>query len=174
MTDTDRTPLELVRLLHASTNALAAEVWALGPQATARPAEGEWCANEVLGHLIEADKRGFASRIRTVIAEDRPTFVKWDQPAVAAERRDHLRDASELIQEFMSARETDLAFMAELDPAVMARVGIHPTVGELSVGDLLNEWVHHDREHLAQMLAVTQSQVRPFMGNAQKFGQPKP
>jgi hypothetical protein len=174
MTDIDRTPLELVRLLHASTNALAAEVWALGTQATTRPAEGEWCANEVLGHLIEADRRGFAGRIRTVLAEERPTFERWDQPGIAAARRDNLRDPGELIQEFMSAREEDLAFVAELSPTVMGRLGIHPAVGELSIGDLLHEWVHHDREHLAQMLAVTQGQVRPFMGNAQKFGQPKP
>lgn len=172
MTDTALSPVEIVRLLHASTNALAAEVWALGRRAAVRPAEGEWCANEVLGHLIEADRRGFAGRIRTVLAEERPTFVKWDQPGVARERRDNERDPSELIQEFMTARETDLSFMAELDPAVLGRVGIHPKVGELSIGDLLHEWVHHDREHLAQMLAVSQVLVRPFMGNARKFSDP--
>lgn len=172
MTATALTPIEIVRLLRASTNALAAEAWALGPHATIRPAEGEWCATEVLGHLIEADRRGFAGRIRTVLAEDRPTFVKWDQPGVARERRDNERDPSDLIQEFMTARGTDLAFMAEIDPALLRRVGIHPKVGELSVNDLLHEWVHHDREHLAQMLAVSQVLVRPFMGNTRKFSEP--
>jgi hypothetical protein len=172
MTDTALSPVEIVRLLHATTNDLVAEVWALGSRATIRPAEGEWCANEVLGHLIEADRRGFAGRIRTVLAEDRPTFVKWDQPGVAQERRDNERDPNELVQEFLAARETDLAFMAQIDPALLGRVGIHPSVGELSVNDLLHEWVHHDREHLIQMLAVSQVLVRPFMGNARKFSDP--
>jgi len=172
MSDAALSPAEIVRLLRASTNALAAEAFALGPRASIRPAAGEWCANEVLGHLIEADRRGFAGRIRTVLAEDRPTFVKWDQPGVARERRDNERDTSELIQEFMTARETELAFMAQVDPSLLERTGIHPKVGELSVRDLLHEWVHHDREHLAQMLAVSQVLVRPFMGNARKFSDP--
>lgn len=169
-----RLPLDLVRLLHASTNALAAEVWALGGEAALRPAPGEWCANEVLGHLIEADQRGFAGRIRAVVAEDRPAFTPWDQPGVARERRDQEKDPADLVAAFLAARERDLAWVAELDPSLMTRVGIHPAVGELSVGDLLNEWIHHDREHLAQMLAISQAFVRPFMGNALKFSQPNP
>jgi hypothetical protein len=37
------------------------------------------------------------------------------------------------------------------------------------VKDLLQEWVHHDRNHTKQVLAVVQSRVYPHMGNAQKF-----
>lgn len=169
-----RSPAEIVRLLHASTNAIIAEVWGLNTQAAVRPAPEEWCANEVLGHLIEADQRGFAGRVRQVIAEDRPTFTPWDQPAVARERRDQEKHPADLVAVFLAARERDLAWLAELDPALMGRVGVHPSVGELAVGDILNEWVHHDREHLAQLLAITQAFVRPFMGNALKFSQPNP
>lgn len=40
-----------------------------GLLATWHPAEGEWCVNEVLGHLIEAEARGFAGRIRQILAD---------------------------------------------------------------------------------------------------------
>jgi hypothetical protein len=54
-------------------------------------------------------------------------------------------------------------------PADLDRVGLHPEVGELRVRDLLGEWVHHDRNHVRQLLANTQARVWPQMGNAQRF-----
>jgi len=39
------------------------------------------------------------------------------------------------------------------------------------VGDLLHEWVHHDRNHTKQLLSVAQARVWPSMGNARKFAE---
>ena len=166
------TPAEIVRLVRASTDAAAGEVRALGDGARTRPAPGEWSANEVLGHLIEADRRGFVGRARAALDADRPMFQEWDQPAVAAARHDDERDPEELVREFLAAREDDLALVGSLDPATFERAGIHPVVGELTVGNILHEWVHHDREHVAQMYAISRALVRPGMGNARKFSDP--
>jgi hypothetical protein len=51
----------------------------------------------------------------------------------------------------------------------LSRVGMHPEVGPLRVDELLGEWVHHDRNHVRQMLAVTQARVWGQMGNARRF-----
>jgi len=51
------------------------------------PAPGEWCAKEVLGHLIETEKRGFAGRIRIILKSDSPQLEGWDQEAVARARK---------------------------------------------------------------------------------------
>lgn len=170
----DRAPLALAQiaaLVRASGDAAVAEIRALGDRARIAPAPGEWSASEVLGHLIEADRRGFVGRMRLALHEDRPTFEPWDQPSVAAARRDRERGSEDLVAEFLAEREEGLRFVASLDEAACARVGLHPHVGELSVSDLLHEWVHHDREHLAQMLAVSQSFVWPAMGNARRFSE---
>jgi len=42
-------------------------------------------------------------------------------------------------------------------------------VGDLRVDELLGEWVHHDRNHVRQMLAVTQERVWAQMGAARAF-----
>lgn len=168
-------PLDLpgiAALMRASGDAAIAEIRALGRLSGVAPAPGEWSAREVLGHLIEADRRGFVGRIRAVVGQDHPTFETWDQPAVAAERGDAGRDPELLITEFLEGRERGLSFVSGLDVAVCARTGLHPIVGELSVWDLLHEWVHHDREHLAQIMRVTQSLVWPAMGNARRFSDP--
>ena len=62
--------------------------------------------------------------------------------------------------------------MAGLREADLGRGGHHPTVGYLRVGDLLHEWVHHDRNHLKQILSNVQAYTWPHMGNAQKFSAP--
>jgi len=52
------------------------------------------------------------------------------------------------------------------------RPGRHPQVGDVTVRDILHEWVHHDREHLAQLTALTQRLVWPGMGNARRLSEP--
>ena len=81
-------PDALTALLLASAHAIAAEASALGPRARVRPADGAWCANEIIGHLIEAETRGFNRRIRAILADREPVLETWDQPAVAAARDD--------------------------------------------------------------------------------------
>ena len=42
----------------------------------------------------------------------------------------------------------------------------------MTVRDISHEWVHHDRDHLAQLTALTQRPVWPGMGNARRFSEP--
>jgi hypothetical protein len=160
-------------LLAASATTVVAELIALGDDSGWRPEPGEWSANECVGHLIEAERRGFAGRIRRILAADRPDIPAdleaWDPPAVAEARRDHLRSGAELAAEFDAMRADGVRFVRGLKAVDMARVGMHPDVGPLRVDELLGEWVHHDRNHIRQMLAVTQARVWAQMGNARRF-----
>jgi DinB superfamily len=166
-------PAEAAGLLRAASAMLRAEAGAL-PERVLRhhPAPGEWCVKEVLGHLIEAERRGFSGRIRQILAADRPVFQGWDQAAVARERRDCERSARDLLAEFEALRDDGAVLAAGLRPADLERGGQHPTVGFLTVADLVQEWVHHDRNHLRQILENVRDFVWPAMGNAQRFSAP--
>ena len=160
-------------LLAASATTVIAEIIALGDEAGWRPEPGEWSSNECVGHLIEAERRGFAGRIRRILATDRPDIPahleSWDPPAVAEARRDHLRSGAELAAEFDAMRSDGVRLVRSLKVADMGRVGIHPLAGPLRVDEVLGEWVHHDRNHIRQLLAVTQARVWSQMGNARRF-----
>jgi len=163
-------PAAVAPFLRATLATLTAEVDALSAEALAwHPAPGEWCVKEVLGHLIETERRGFAGRIRIILAGPEPRLEGWDQNAVAAARRDCGRDARELLGELATMRQDSVRLVEELKAADLARGGDHPTVGRLTVADLLNEWIHHDRNHVRQILANVQAYVWPHMGNARKF-----
>jgi hypothetical protein len=166
-------PSAVAELLGAAATIIRAELSALPAEVlTWHPAGGEWCAQEVVGHLIEAEKRGFAGRIRIILANDSPKFEGWDQDAVARARKDCDRDWAGLRDEFSVLRADSVPLVAGLGSADLKRGGHHPKVGFLTVGDLLHEWVHHDRNHIRQMLANVQAFAWPHMGNAQRFSRP--
>jgi hypothetical protein len=160
-------------LLQSAAAMIHAEMGALGSAALEfHPAPGEWCAKEVLGHLIECERRGFSGRVAIILDGDRPALEGWDQEAVARARHDCGREWSTLYQEFLTLRRASVAQVAGLAPADLKRGGAHPKVGLLRVSDLLHEWVHHDRNHIRQMLANVQAYAWPHMGNAQRFSLP--
>jgi hypothetical protein len=161
---------QIARLLRSSTAAIEGEVGAASPVVLGwHPAPGEWCVKEVLGHLIEADRRGFAGRVQLLLDLADPVLQGWDQGEVATARGDCDRDAVELLHEFVSGREAGLQLLARLTVADLPRSGRHPKVGRLSVGDIVSEWVCHDRNHLKQLLSNVQAYVWPQMGAAQGF-----
>ncbi len=169
---TPLTPDEIAPLLAATVATLRAEVRGLGRGAGWRPAAGLWSVNACIGHLIECDRRAYDGRIRLILDTDGVVLMGWDPVAVAAGRHDEQADPIALVEAFAAGRSKGIALVRSLTPGDLGRVGIHPDVGALTVGDLLGEWVHHDREHVRQALAVTQARVWPQMGGAQRFSEP--
>ena len=165
-------PMEIAALLEAAMATLQAELRALPERLAAwHPAPGEWCVKEVVGHLIEAERRGFAGRIRILLASDRPELEAWSQTAVAKARGDCVQPVAVLLDELARLRRDSATLVRGLGEVELERSGRHPKVGVLRVHDLLQEWVHHDRNHIRQALANVQAYVWPAMGNSQKFSE---
>jgi hypothetical protein len=168
--DAPLAPADVAALLPATVALRRAEIGALPERVVSwHPAPGEWCVKDVLGHLIEADRRGFDGRIRIILGADTPALERWDPPAVARARRDCAKPVAALLEELADMRQASVALVQGLREADLDRAGAHPTVGRLRVRDLLQEWVHHDRTHVRQALANVQAYVWPAMGNSQKF-----
>jgi hypothetical protein len=164
------TPREAAALLQAAAGAMEAELSVLPPAVlTHHPAPGEWCVQEVVGHLIEAERRGFAGRIRILLDEDDPALQTWDPDDVARQRHDCERNGAALVHEFIRLRAESAVLVAGLRAEDLRRSGRHPKVGTLHVQDLLHEWIHHDGNHFRQMLANVQSYVWPYMAGTQRF-----
>jgi hypothetical protein len=168
------TPRQIAALLAASAAGIGAEVEALPPSLAAwHPAPGEWCVKECLGHLIEAERRGFAGRIRFLVTSDgAPALASWDQVEVARARNDCDADLAQLLDEFAADRAASVTLVASLSESQLGRGGEHPQVGHLTVAEVVSEWVHHDRNHFKQMLGNVQECAWRQMGNARAFSLP--
>ena len=164
-------PMRIAGLLSASAATVVAELVALGGEGGWRPEPGEWSANECVGHLIEAERRGSPAD-RRIVADADPAGrcrsragLRRPSPMRGAITCARLRAAAE----FDALRLEGIELVRGLRPADLELAGLHPEVGLLRVDELLGEWVHHDRNHIRQMLAVTQARVWPQMGNARRF-----
>lgn len=164
---------EVARLLGATARIVEAELGGLGDDlATWRPGPGEWCANEVVGHLVEADARGYAGRIRRILAAPagvEPDELGWDQPTVAADRGDCAKPAAALVDELAASRRDAVELVLSLQSADMERAAGHQVVGRVTVRELLDEWCAHDRVHLQQLLKSVEARAWPVMGNTRRF-----
>lgn len=164
------TPREAAAVLAGSGDAAVRLARSLPSDAARwRPGPNEWCVNECLGHLIEAESRGFGGRMRLILESDEPRLEAWDAAEIAAARDDRRREPSELAAELEKRRAESLELLSSVREADLQRGGVHPRIGRITVDELLHEWVHHDANHLRQALAAVEAYVWPAMGNTQTF-----
>ena len=126
---------------------LAQLVWNLSSaDVRIRPCADSWTIVEIAGHLGDAE-RVMRARIQQICTHDVPTIVPFDQDASV--RLHHYNDADiqTLLADLHQERQTTLAFVASLSPAVYARTGWHPEVGLLRVDMMLEYLAKHDYQH---------------------------
>jgi len=160
-------PQEVAARIDAAGTAIEAELGTMSDNlASWHPAEGEWCVKEVLAHLTLSESHGFAGRIAQILAADEPR-LKATGPAAPACGA----DLADMLARFREQRVKSVELVSRLEPADLARAGIHERIGRLTVDELLHEWVHHDRAHLRQILGNVQAYVWPEMGGTQAFSE---
>lgn len=137
-----------------------------------RPAAGEWCVNECLGHIIEAERRGFAGRIRLILETPGRAVEDWNQVEVQKARADDGKPLEDLLAEFATVRSDSVLLVEGLQPSDLPKSCEHPFAGTLTIGGLLHEWIHHDQNHYRQAQANIQAYLWPSMGGSQRFSQP--
>ena len=126
--------------------------------------ENTWSPYEVLGHLIEGEKKDWIPRTRIILShlEDR-TFDTFDRYA-------HLEESSktieELLQEFKTLRENNLSELKSfaLNEQAFSKKGVHPDFGEVDLKQLLATWVVHDLGHISQINRVMAKQYVNVVG----------
>lgn len=150
-------------VLQAELNVLPVEVlgWHFDPK--------EWCIKQVLGHLIETEKNGFAKRIPLMVKVKDPQLVSLDQDKEALIRNDCEQDAKNLLKEFGLLRGKSCVIVAALKDSDLARGGWHPDAGYLMIEDLLHEWIYHDLDHIRQITDVVQRYIWNHMGKTQDW-----
>jgi hypothetical protein len=148
------TPQTLRVLLHDVDRAVL--IW--------RPAPGEWCINEVVGHLIEADRQAFMVRIKGMLKAEHYEIQAVDADEIAAKRRDNEREVFDLIDELARQRETCSELVLGLSPEDIERSGEYPPHGEFRIADFVHEWAFHDCDHLQQILGNLKTRIWPHMG----------
>jgi hypothetical protein len=126
---------------------------------------GTWSPHEVLGHLIHGEKTDWVPRARHIFEHgDAVPFEPFDRGGHKALCRE--KSPAELLDLFAAAREESLAALRAmpLTPANLARRGLHPALGPVTLGQMLATWVVHDHNHVAQICKGLAYQYRQDVG----------
>jgi len=128
-----------------------------------RTMDESWSPYDVLGHLIHGERTDWVPRIRIIVTHgSAQAFTPFDREGM----RDNTDDVDALLGTFASAREQSLTALRDLDltPDDLTRVGSHPDLGTVTLGELLASWVVHDLSHVAQIAETMAKRYRTDIG----------
>ncbi|HEX5396284.1 MAG TPA: DinB family protein [Candidatus Limnocylindria bacterium] len=124
------------------------EAWTNAPDAA-----GGWRPRDVVGHLITGEQTDWMVRTRRILEDgtSRP-FDRFERFAML--ERDAGVPLDELVERFAALRGANLSKLGELvSEADLDRRGLHPSLGEVTLRELLATWAVHDLDHISQIHA---------------------
>ena len=127
--------------------------------------ENTFSAFDVVGHLIHGEKTDWPARIKMILEQGTSqTFISYDRFAMYEESNGKLIE--QLLDEFEICRKENLVWLGSLNlqQEDLEKKGMHPSLGEVSLRQLLSTWVIHDLTHIAQVARVMAKQYKGEMG----------
>ena len=151
----ERTPSALRELLGG-----LAEEWVRGTEGP-----DTFSPFDVVGHLIDGEETDWIPRARIILARPaQPRFEPYDRFRHRA--RNAQSTLSALLDEFSTLRAANLRELDSwrLGETELALTGLHPTLGSVTMRELLAAWVVHDLGHIAQVARVMAKQYKDAVG----------
>ena len=116
----------------------------------ARPFEGKWTPNEIIGHLVDGEWV-YGYRLRLVLCENDAPILGTKQDAWVLRQHHNDREPSEQVAIFRTLRQLNVAAWRQLSPADLTRTGRHDERGTESLAVMLRMQAGHDLSHLNQI-----------------------
>jgi hypothetical protein len=120
---------------------------------------------DVVGHLIDGEETDWIPRAEIILARGpRPRFEPYDR--FRHRGRNVGRTLESLLDEFARLRAANLDLLRSwnLTDAELGLRGEHPSLGPVTLGQLLAAWVVHDLGHVAQIARVMAKQYVDEVG----------
>jgi hypothetical protein len=138
----------------------------------ANEGEGTWSAFDVVAHLINCERTDWIPRARTILESENgevrefPPFDRW-----GGIRESQSMRLEDLLERFAAVRAQNLDEVRSwgLGQKELAMRGKHPSLGEVTLAQLMATWAAHDLNHLHQMSRVMAHQYRDAVGPWREF-----
>lgn len=135
-----------------------------------RAAENTFSMRENVLHLRDIDIEGYEQRVRRILGEDCPMLPDVDGGRLAVERDYNTQPVQPPLEDLRRSRQASVEQLKACSEADLERQAEMQGVGLITLRRLLELWMEHDRDHLADMaelrLAI-ESQKAPQFGEHQ-------
>jgi hypothetical protein len=132
--------------------------------------ENTWSVFDVVGHLIHGERVDWMPRAKTVLQ------FGETQPFASFDRLGHVRESQgksleQLLDEFARLRSENLVELRSLNLRQndLDRRGRHPSLGVVTLSELLATWAAHDLTHLHQISRIMAHQYQEGVGPWSKY-----
>ena len=109
-------------------------------------ADGKWTVKEVLGHVIDTEKI-MAYRALAIARGEKQSLPGFEQDEYVAESNFNNRSLDDLINEFLTARESNIILFKSFDEEIFNRRGI-ASESEVTVLALIYIIAGHEKHHM--------------------------
>ena len=116
-----------------------------------RPAGGKWSAHENLAHLARHHEV-MLERLRVMLNEDRPHLARYRAEDDPEWERWRVLPLEEVLSLLRSQRAEIVRLVDGLDEDDLARTGVHPALGPLTIPEWLEFFLLHEGHHLYQAM----------------------
>jgi DinB superfamily len=151
----DRTPATLSTLLRGLP-----DTWVLRNEG-----RDTWSAFDIVGHLIVGERTDWMPRVRIILEKgEAGQFDPFDRLAQFKESQGKSLD--QLLDDFARLRRENLAALQTLNlqHEDWSRRGKHPSLGVVTLSELVATWAVHDLTHIHQLSRVMAHQYRNAVG----------
>jgi len=130
---------------------------------------GTWTPYQVVGHLTHIDEVDWIDRTRRILEHGTSqVFEPVDREAGFARFKGMSLD--DLLDRFASVRAANLTTLHGLVGVdELSRRGVHPSFGEVTLGQLLATWTVHDLNHVGQIVKTMAKQYTDAIGPWREF-----
>ncbi len=155
--------VDMLRRTPATLRALLAGIDERWARATEGP--DTFSPFDVVGHLIDGEETDWLVRARIILAQGASVrFEPYDR--FRHRGRNAGRSLASLLDEFERLRRENLETLEgwRLRRRELVLPGEHPSLGRVTLRELLAGWVVHDLGHIAQVARVLAKQYRQAVG----------
>lgn len=116
-------------------------------QLFAIPVAGTWSLHQIAIHMMESDLIG-TDRMKRIAAMDKPLLIGYDESAFAKLPGVELVDTLSACKLFDQNRQMTATILRALPDASFDRWGIHNEIGRVTLGEMVEKYIHHLEGHL--------------------------
>ncbi len=116
-------------------------------QLFAVPEAGTWSLHQIAIHMMESDLIG-TDRMKRIAAMDKPLLIGYDESAFARLPGVEQVDTMAACNLFDQNRQMTSTVLRALPDASFERWGIHNEIGRVTLGEMVEKYIHHLEGHL--------------------------
>ena len=114
----------------------------------------KWCLLQIVCHLYDEEKEDFRTRLKFAVESSITPPPPIDPVGWVASRNYIKQDFVLTLDNFLNERKHSIDWLYSLPPSVWDNTFEHPTMGKVSAGFFLANWLAHDYLHIRQIIKV--------------------